>query len=150
MYIQMTPLGRVGISEVEEILTALNFDPPVGMRGESSPILREAFAQLNAYLEGRLAFFSLPLAPATTVFQGAFRENLLAVPYGGTVSYQGLACKMGASAACRAVGNACSRNSLPIFIPCHRVVGRSRPLLYRGGEARKRFLLELEQRCAGS
>ena len=48
---------------------------------------------------------------------------------------------------CRAVGLANNRNPLPIFIPCHRVIGANQKLTgYRGGLPLKQTLLELEQR----
>lgn len=40
-------------------------------------------------------------------------------------------------------------NPLPLFIPCHRVIGAGGKLTgYAGGLAIKRFLLELEQAAA--
>ena len=48
----------------------------------------------------------------------------------------------------RAVGHACGSNPLPIFIPCHRVVGSDGRLGgYSGGEGAetKRRLLQLEK-----
>ena len=48
-----------------------------------------------------------------------------------------------------AVGLANNRNPLPIFIPCHRVIGANQKLTgYRGGLPLKQTLLELEQRHA--
>jgi methylated-DNA-[protein]-cysteine S-methyltransferase len=46
----------------------------------------------------------------------------------------------------RAVGRACGRNPIPIVIPCHRVVARTRIGGYSGGIglATKRALLALE------
>ena len=38
------------------------------------------------------------------------------------------------------------RNPIPIFIPCHRVIGSRNELVgYRGGLAMKKQLLELER-----
>lgn len=144
--LRRTALGCIGIAEEGGCLAELVFDPDWKDQASSSPLLKEAFAQLNAYLEGRLAVFSLPLLPAQTTFQKVFQTALCSVPYGRTLSYKDLADQMDRPHACRAVGNACHRNPLPIFIPCHRLVGRSRPYLYRGGEARKRFLLDLERK----
>jgi methylated-DNA-[protein]-cysteine S-methyltransferase len=45
------------------------------------------------------------------------------------------------------VGTACGANPLPIFIPCHRVVGADGSLTgFGGGLPTKRFLLDLEFR----
>ena len=53
---------------------------------------------------------------------------------------------MGNPKAVRAVGQANHRNPIPIFIPCHRVVGADGTLTgYAGGLELKRSLLELER-----
>ncbi|EAK0343151.1 methylated-DNA--[protein]-cysteine S-methyltransferase, partial [Campylobacter jejuni] len=44
----------------------------------------------------------------------------------------------------RAVGNANSKNQIPIFIPCHRVIASNGIGGYNGGLEIKRFLLENE------
>lgn len=64
-----------------------------------------------------------PLAPAPTAFQQAFREALLQIPSGCTVSYGELAKVLRSSP--RAVGQACRLNPLVLFVPCHRVLARS-------------------------
>ena len=53
---------------------------------------------------------------------------------------------VGNEKASRAVGMANNRNPLPIFIPCHRVVGADGKLVgYAGGLDVKTFLLNLEK-----
>ena len=45
-------------------------------------------------------------------------------------------------------GQLIAANSIPIFIPCHRVIGTDGTLTgYRGGLALKKQLLELEESC---
>ncbi|MHC4604503.1 MAG: methylated-DNA--[protein]-cysteine S-methyltransferase, partial [Planctomycetota bacterium] len=46
------------------------------------------------------------------------------IGFGQTISYSGLAKKLGQPAAARAVGAALAKNPLPLIIPCHRVVRR--------------------------
>ena len=59
--------------------------------------------------------------------------------------YKEVATAIGNPRAVRAVGMANHRNPLPLFIPCHRVVGSDGSLIgYRGGVALKQALLELE------
>ena len=54
----------------------------------------------------------------------------------------------GSGKACRAVGGANNKNPLPVFIPCHRVIGADGSLVgYGGGLKIKQFLLELEKKC---
>lgn len=149
MRIQTLPLiGRVGLCEEEETLTALVFAPSDKEARSSSPLLKEAFAQLKAYCEGQLRNFELPLAAASTPFQSIVRQALEKIPYGQTLTYKELAQQIEKPTACRAVGTACKRNPLPILVPCHRIVGIRAPDLYRGGPARKRALLALERNIA--
>ena len=108
-----------------------------------------AFAaeQLREYLRGERKMFDLPLAPEGTVFQKAVWSALQEIPYGQTRSYGEIAAQIGRPKACRAVGMANHCNPIPIFIPCHRVVGADGSLTgYAGGLECKRTLLDLERR----
>ena len=67
------------------------------------------------------------------------------IPYGQTRSYRDIALAAGCPKGFRAVGMANHRNPIPIFIPCHRVVGADGSLTgYAGGLELKKRLLELE------
>ncbi len=112
---------------------------------------RGAIRQLQAYFEGALTAFDLPLAPAFTPFQAKVLAELCKVPYGATVSYGELARRVGKPKAARAVGMANGRNPIPIVIPCHRVIGTNGDLTgYGGGLETKRRLLALESRYAAA
>jgi methylated-DNA-[protein]-cysteine S-methyltransferase len=101
--------------------------------------------QLEEYFAGRRRTFSLRLAPEGTEFQRATWRALSAIPYGETISYAELACRVGRPAASRAVGAANGANPLPIVVPCHRVIGKDGSLTgFGGGLPVKRALLELE------
>ena len=72
-------------------------------------------------------------------------EALRAIPYAQTRTYGEIAAAVGRPRAVRAVGQANHVNPLPIFIPCHRVVGKGGVLTgYAGGLDLKRALLALE------
>lgn len=112
----------------------------------TTPLLRQAAAELAAYFAGDLREFTVPLAPKGTPFQQKVWAALREIPYGETRSYKEIAAMVGNEKACRAVGMANNRNPLPIFIPCHRVVGADGELVgYAGGLDVKTFLLELEK-----
>lgn len=145
-------IGNYGLDEKNGALTSLWFrrddSLPVGVAAEDcheTPLLREAKAQLDAYFAGRLKEFSLPLAPSGTLFQQKIWEQLLRIPYGETRTYAEIAAWADNPKACRAVGLANNRNPLPVFIPCHRVVGANGALTgYAGGLDVKLKLLQLE------
>ncbi|HBF36039.1 MAG TPA: methylated-DNA--[protein]-cysteine methyltransferase, partial [Firmicutes bacterium] len=107
---------------------------------------KDAANQLQSYLTGKQKIFTLPLAPAGTGFMLQVWQQLQKIPYGETRSYQAIARAIGNPKAARAVGLANNRNPLPIFIPCHRVIGANGHLTgYRGGLSLKEKLLELEK-----
>ena len=82
-----------------------------------------------------------------TSFQQRIVAALRNVRYGETVSYAELARRAGSPKAARAVGNAMANNSLPIVIPCHRVIasgGRLGGFSAPQGLTMKRRLLAME------
>ncbi len=113
-----TALGRFAITEGDGAVTGLAWG--AAERREPSPLLARAAAQLAEYAAGTRRHFDLPLAPAGTAFQRRVWRELIAIPFGATMSYGALAEKLGTAA--RAVGGACGANPIPIIIPCHRVV----------------------------
>jgi methylated-DNA-[protein]-cysteine S-methyltransferase len=152
-----TPVGRLRLAGDERGLRSISFENrfhPATLaeraRRTEEPF-REAIAQLNAYFAGELRRFDLPLAPEGTPFQQEVWSALMAIPYGETVSYGGLARRLGRPAASRAVGAANGKNPIPIVIPCHRVVGADGSLTgFGGGIAIKRRLLDLEAGASGA
>ncbi len=151
-YAFATSIGAMTIVANSSAVTQLLFQgeaPPADAVAGESAVLNEAAAQLREYLTGDRRFFTVPLAPAGTDFMLKVWASLTAIPYGETRSYQAIAQSIGRPKACRAVGLANHRNPLPLFIPCHRVVGANGKLTgYRGGLPAKQYLLELEQRHA--
>jgi methylated-DNA-[protein]-cysteine S-methyltransferase len=112
---------------------------------EDAHALASVVEQLEAYLDGRLEEFDLPLAPEGTDFQLQVWQELQNIPYGTTISYGELAGRIGNPKAVRAVGTANGSNPLPIVIPCHRVIGADGSLTgYGGGLEIKEALLSLE------
>ena len=110
-----------------------------------TPLLAEAAAQLRAYFAGTLTRFDLPLAPEGSAFNKKAWAAIARIPYGETRSYGDIAFDLGSGP--RAVGGACGRNPIPLFIPCHRVLGAHGALGgYSGGKGlvTKKFLLKLE------
>jgi len=124
--------------------------PEAGWERSETPF-RDALSQLKGYFAGTLRRFDLPLAPEGTAFQKLVWQALLTIPYGETLSYGGLAQRIGKPTASRAVGAANGRNPIPIIIPCHRVIGAAGSLTgFGGGLSTKRKLLELEGALAES
>lgn len=116
-----------------------------GFEPGTSEVLGAAARQLDEYFAGRRWAFDMPLLLAGTDFQVKVWNELLKIPFGETISYGGLAQRIGMPKAVRAVANANGANPLSVFVPCHRVIGSDRFLTgYGGGIEVKRRLLELE------
>ncbi|MFZ3599824.1 methylated-DNA--[protein]-cysteine S-methyltransferase [Streptomyces sp. BH104] len=106
----------------------------------------QAIDQLNAYFEGELREFDLPLDLHGTPFQRSVWAQLQRIPYGETRTYGELAEALGKPAASRAVGLANGKNPVGVIVPCHRVIGANGDLTgYGGGLDRKRRLLAFER-----
>lgn len=149
LYFYETDIGKIGISERSRSITNLYFADdclPQDVIICETPILKEAARQLISYLAGDLEQFSLPLVPDGSTFQKRTWTILCGIPYGETASYREIAVKLGSPNAARAVGLANSRNPIPIFIPCHRVIGTNGSLVgYRGGVELKKRLINMEK-----
>jgi len=83
---------------------------------------KEVLSQLKKYLKGQLKRFDCPLDFKGTSFQKKVWSKLAKIPYGQTRSYKDVAQAIGHPEAFRAVGNANGCNSVPLIIPCHRVI----------------------------
>ena len=114
---------------------------------EERSFFDEVIGQLQEYFAGERKTFLLPLIPEGTEFQRVVWSELQKIPYGETISYKGLADRIGKPKAVRAVGAANGANPIPIIIPCHRVIGNDGSLTgFGGGLPLKKRLLELESR----
>lgn len=111
----------------------------------TNEVIETAELQLEAYFSGKRFAFDVPLYFCGTDFQLMVWQALLQIPYGSTLSYAELACRIQRPTAVRAVANANNANPLSIFVPCHRVIGSNRQLTgYGGGLDIKQQLLYLE------
>jgi methylated-DNA-[protein]-cysteine S-methyltransferase len=113
------------------------------VEGRSPAAVRSAF---EAYFAGDgHALEGVAWAASGTPFQLKVWEALCTIPVGETLSYAGLAGRIGRPTAVRAVGLANGANPVAVVVPCHRVIGSDGSLTgYGGGLPRKRWLLELE------
>ena len=145
-YCFSTPLGEWTVYGCGGALIRLAFERTEG--GKKTPLLAKATDELAEYFAGRRKEFDLPLSPEGTDFKQKICNALQKNTFGETRSYKKLAEMAGNGRASRAAGGANNKNPLPVFIPCHRVIGADGRLVgYGGGLEIKKFLLELEQKC---
>jgi len=143
-----TAFGTISLIEDQGALIRL-FLPsePISVHipAGDSPLLQAAFAELTEYFDASRREFSLPLRAVGTPFQQSVWSELATILYGAVRGYGEVAKRLGKPGAARAVGMACHRNPLPIFVPCHRVVGAGGDLTgFGGGIPMKKALLDLE------
>ena len=146
-----SPLGRLLLTG-QEYLQSLHFPKGTTRKEpekdwvEDPEGFRDVRAQLDAYFRGERKTFALPLDARGTPFQERVWQELVKIPYGRTISYGELACRIGNPKASRAVGMANGKNPIGIIIPCHRVIGKNGSLTgFGGGLDIKAKLLEFEK-----
>ena len=142
-----SPVGELYIAEESGKIVFISFEKANVENGreKQTPLLSLAERQLTEYFDGARKTFDLPLNPSGTEFYQRVWKALEEIPYGETRSYKQIAEAVGAPKACRAVGGANRNNPLPVFIPCHRVLGTDGGLRgYAGGIEIKASLLEHE------
>ncbi|NCB62140.1 MAG: methylated-DNA--[protein]-cysteine S-methyltransferase [Clostridia bacterium] len=142
-----TPVGLMALRGEGNAVTELRLpgQPIPRIAEHESSVLRRAREQLLEYLGGKRKVFDFPMVPRGTEFQRRVWDALRGIPWGETRSYADIAAAVGNPKAVRAVGGANHNNPIPIFIPCHRVVGKNGSLTgYGGGLELKQKLLLLE------
>lgn len=140
-----SPIGLLTLIEENGSLSGVRFGAAEAALRDT-PVLIQAAQELGEYFSGERRTFTVPLAPKGTPFQQKCWQALLQIPYGETRTYAEQAAMIGQPKAGRAVGMGNHRNPLPIFIPCHRVIGKNGTLTgYAGGLEMKEYLLSLER-----
>lgn len=145
-----TPLGALSVSIENGALCSATYRPLTERRASASRLDTEALQlitlSLQRYFDGDSnALAKVKLNPTGTEFEHRVWEALRAIPAGQTRCYSDLAENLELPRGARAVGNACGRNPILLFIPCHRVIARDGSLGgFSAGLPLKQRLLELE------
>ncbi len=137
-----SPLGPLTLCEEAGRLSALLFSDEAGC--DKTPLLCSAQEQLSEYFSSGRHSFDLPLLSEGSAFAKAVFSALRTVTYGESITYGQLAALAGFPRAARAVGNVLHLNPLPVFVPCHRVIGVNSLGNYAWGMEKKLFLMRLE------
>lgn len=115
--------------------------------GYDSELLVKTKDYILAYLTNRVPPPKIPLdLRKGTRFDRNVWSVIETIAFGESRSYSQVAAEAESAGASRAVGRACGRNPVPIFIPCHRVITSTGKLGgYSGGLSIKQALLDLEK-----
>ena len=117
-----SPVGRLAIEQDQDAVTGLRW-ASAGERTRDrkpGPLAKEAARQLDLYFARKLTRFDLPLKQRGTDFQQRVWAMMRDIPYGETATNGGMAMALGSGP--RPGGMACARKSIPIIVPCHRVL----------------------------
>ena len=143
-----SPVGILQLVSNEKHLLELNWQcahRQLSTSNHTVAILTAAADELSQFFSGARRNFSVPLQPHGTGFQLSVWSELKKVGWGETCTYREIAERLGKPKGFRAVGGAVGRNPIPIFIPCHRIVGANRALTgFSGGLDNKQILLGCE------
>ena len=150
-----SPVGNWSVETNDTHLLSIDWIGDERLPREAETKLEKQIeCMLSRYFKGEAVdFHRLPIwfPPAPSSSKGLNERVMRAVaeiPRGQIQTYQWLAERLGTKSF-RAIGNAMGRNTIPIIVPCHRIVAsdgtiggfmRSHP----SGTGIKRFLLELE------
>jgi methylated-DNA-[protein]-cysteine S-methyltransferase len=140
-----SPIGTLYLIFSGKNLSGIDFVRPDRIMGKGkapAPIQKE----LKDFFEHGIEEFTLKIVFTTgTDFEKRVWLALKEIPFGETRTYKWLAETLGKPNASRAVGQALSKNPLPIVLPCHRVIESDGSLGgYSGGVDIKRRLLDIE------
>lgn len=135
-----TPVGNLKVSYDEHFIYTAEFTQS-DVNTISHPLTPLIQQELTAYFHNPHHRFQLPLKPKGSSYQQKIWNALLVIPVGRTLTYGELADKLLSSP--RAVGQACKKNPLTLFIPCHRVVGKNNIGGYMGDPAALSYKLNL-------
>ena len=148
-----SPAGFLGICIVKESISRifwLEQKTPKAVKSSSSKLInthleKKIIFALDKYFRSGLINIEIPLCPGGTLFQQKVWRSLKTIPLGSVRTYGDVAKELHTSS--RAVGQACRRNNIPLFIPCHRVVAAKGLGGFMGGYRhveRKRWWLQHE------
>jgi methylated-DNA-[protein]-cysteine S-methyltransferase len=79
--------------------------------------------EITCYFQNPHHRFQLSLKPHGSAYQQRVWNALLTIPTGRALTYGELAQTLQTSP--RAIGQACKSNPITLFIPCHRVIGKT-------------------------
>ena len=143
----LTPAGWLQVVYDEHYVHRAVFTESTAEEPPPSPMGQMVAQEIAAYTKNPHHRFQLPLKPLGSAYQQRVWNALLVIPVGRTVTYGELANALQSSP--RAVGQACRTNPLVIFIPCHRVVGKTNQGGYMGNTDALHYKLDLLEHESG-
>lgn len=141
-----SPLGMLYMIFSENSLSGISFIKPADISFKKGAAPEKFIKELASYFKGLNSRFGQRIKFLSgTEFEIKVWHALNEIPYGETKTYKWIAEKIGKPSAVRAVGQALSKNPIPVVIPCHRVIESDGSIGgYSAGVNIKKRLLEME------
>ncbi len=141
-----SPVGTIYLVFLGRFLTGVSFKKPSSAAFKKRAASKNFIKELNDYFNGANYTFTQKIKFLEgTDFEKKVWLSLENIPFGETRSYKWVAEQIGNPSANRAVGQALSKNPVPIILPCHRVIESDGSIGgYSSGVEIKRRLLEME------
>ncbi|MCA0402622.1 MAG: methylated-DNA--[protein]-cysteine S-methyltransferase [Proteobacteria bacterium] len=119
-----TPWGYLKVKYDEHYLYTAAFDIQLDAESleETNQLTKQISNEIDHYFQNPKHLFNLPLKPEGSTYQKIVWNRLLAIPSGQTLFYGDLSHHLKSSP--RAIGQACKKNPIALFIPCHRVIAK--------------------------
>lgn len=137
-------IGTISFMFENDVLYHLQLNSTLTPMPVTSCFEQSVVEQIHAYLAGSVKQLSIPFIMRGSSFQQRVWKVLCRVPYGRVITYGEVALKAGSPKAFQAVGSACGANTIPLIIPCHRIVAKRGIGGFGAGLEIKRKLLAIE------
>lgn len=144
-------LTRVQLPEADRDSTERRLKTRSGStRADDPPLqIKQLIVEIQRYATGERVDFSSVVIDLSKLdpIEREICTAARSIGWGATATYGDLACKTGTPGDARGVGQAMSRNPVPVVIPCHRVLAKGKKLggfSAYGGTVTKERLLALE------
>ena len=141
-----SPFGTLYLLFSGTFLVGLSFIKPADIQYRKNSAPGGFLKDLQSYFDGSKRHFRQKVKFLQgTDFEQKVWSALKDIPYGETRPYKWIAEHIKKPSATRAVGQALSKNPIPIVVPCHRVIESDGSIGgYSSGIDIKRRLLEIE------
>lgn len=124
-HIFQTPIGNLNVLFDEHVIYRSYFTDETSCKTPSAgtPFFSLISQQLDRYFTDCTYRFDLAYCVKGSCHQTKVWQALNDIPAGKIKTYQELAQELNSCA--QAIGQACKRNPIALFIPCHRVIGKN-------------------------
>jgi methylated-DNA-[protein]-cysteine S-methyltransferase len=143
----ISPIGKIAVRVVDEAIYRVDLIDE-DLPKEPSKATSKAIKQLEEYFLGKRKNFDVAINyKIFSPVANKILDLVNKIPYAETKNYKQIGEEFGKKNYQRHVGSRCANNSIPIIIPCHRVIGSDGGLRgYIWGLEAKQYLLDLEQK----